>query len=56
MVSDVDFVTAWMKSKSVDGVAGRTGLARSTIRDRGNRLRKLGVPLPKFSRPIAGKN
>jgi hypothetical protein len=53
MVSDVNFVTAWATSGSLDGVADKTGLAKSTIRDRGNRLRKAGVKLPRFSRPSA---
>ena len=50
IVSDVDFVTAWAKSKSLDEVAKQTGLAKLSVQARAQRMRKAGVKLPKFSR------
>jgi hypothetical protein len=49
-ISDVDFVTAWAKSKSLDDVVKATGLAKLSVQARAHRLRKAGVKLPKFKR------
>ena len=49
-VSDVDFVTAWAKSKSLDEVVKATGLAKLSVQARAHRLRKAGVKLPRFRR------
>ncbi len=49
-VTDVDFVTAWAKSKSLDEVVKATGLAKLSVQARAHRLRKAGVKLPRFRR------
>lgn len=52
-VTDVDFVTAWAKAKSLDEVVKATGLAKPSVQARAHRLRKAGVKLPKFRRQKA---
>lgn len=60
-VSDSGFVEAWVSSKSVPEVSGKTGLARPSVVARASRLRKAGVNLPRFCRAgravdVAGLN
>jgi hypothetical protein len=49
-ITDVDFVTAWAKSKSLEDVVKATGLAKPSVQARAHRLRKAGVKLPRFRR------
>ncbi len=49
-VSDVEFVKAVVASASYDELASTTGLAKLSAQARANKLRKAGVPLPKYER------
>lgn len=48
-VTPEEFVHAWQGSKSMDEVAEKTGLRIESVRARGHRFRKKGVPLKKFA-------
>jgi hypothetical protein len=48
-LTDVEFVTIWMKSNSLAEMAKKTKLVKISIQARATRLRRLGVKLPKFS-------
>jgi hypothetical protein len=50
-IDDVQFVTAYAKAKSLDQLASDLGIAKPTLQVRASKLRKLGVKLPKFSKP-----
>ena len=58
--SNVNFVKAYMASRSSEELAANTGLTLESARSRAAKLRKAGVNLPKFSREraidIAGLN
>lgn len=45
-----EFVKIWQTSNSVKEVAEKLGISEPTAWSRGNKLRKAGVPLKKFSR------
>jgi hypothetical protein len=47
-VSPEEFVRAWQTSKDMAEVAGKTGLRLESVRARGHRFRKKGVPLKKL--------
>lgn len=49
-VTDVDFVKAAIASTSNDELASTTGMAKLSVQARANKLRKAGVPLPKYER------
>jgi hypothetical protein len=49
-VSDTAFVTACVAAKSVEELATATGLTKASCQCRANKLRKAGVPLPKYAK------
>jgi len=48
-VTPEDFVRAWQSSKSLAEVAEKTGMRTESVRARGFRFRKKGVPLKSLS-------
>lgn len=49
-VSDADFVKACVTGKTPDEIVKLTGLKKSTVLSRANKMRKLGVKIPEFER------
>jgi hypothetical protein len=55
LVTPEEFVKAWQASKDMAEVAKKTGMKLESVRARGHRFRKHGVPLKKFAsqgRPV----
>jgi formylmethanofuran dehydrogenase subunit B len=50
ILTDVEFVTAWAKAKTLTDVVAATGLQRISVQARASRLRKAGVRLRRFAR------
>jgi len=48
-VSPEEFVRAWQSSRDMAEVAKKTGLRLESVRARGHRFRKKGVPLKKLA-------
>ena len=50
VLTDVEFVTAWIKASNYEEIVATTGLSRTSIQARAAKLRKAGVKLPKYGR------
>jgi len=48
-VSPEEFVRAWQASNDMAEVSAKTGLKIESVRARGHRFRKKGVPLKRFA-------
>lgn len=52
VIDNVEFVTAWMKAKSLDDVVRAFNTEAKVVTTKAVNLRKQGVRLPKFSRGV----
>ena len=50
-LSDVEFVTAWVKADTLASAVAATGMTRISAQARASKLRKAGVKLRRFGRP-----
>lgn len=55
-IDSVEFVKAWMTSDTVDEVAEKMGLTKTSVQSKANNLRSKGVLLPKKWRPAVDPN